>query len=302
MTSKPAQDIGLSLEREDYARDVEAFFSQPAMATAARRFGEGFIAQFEHRPLLNLVVSDRGRMLMSWFALYFDACYDPEQPGSGFTVNRFKSACQDTGLCSRGRAGAMIGIMRFAGYVVPAHEMRKGYPLRLEPTEKLRSAFRLRLVNVFQALALVVPEGAIGQRLLGNPRFERAFIRAVFEEFLARERPVSFAPAMTLFGESKAGVLILMALIATTPGNDISLDAPMTVPIARLAARFDVSRPQVKALLDRAVAEGLLRTADSEPGAFFLSEALRRDLIRILSAFFVVATKGVRMGAEAAGA
>jgi hypothetical protein len=285
--------------RELFGTDIDRLSGAGSMQKATRLFARGFIDHFENRPLLNLVTSDRGRVLMSWMVLYFDSCHDPSDPSSGLTVNRFKSACAETGLCSPGRASAMLGLMRFAGQVEQVAAARRGQPLRLAPTERLRRAFRERVANTLSAMSHVMPEGEIGIRHLGDPAFDRVFIRTVCEEFLARERPISFAPATHLVTESKAGYLIIFSLILSVAVDDIPLNKPMTASISALSRAFSVSRPQVKDFLQKAVASGLLLPAPGDGASYLISASLRDDIMRMLAAFWIIAAIGVRAGVEA---
>jgi hypothetical protein len=288
-------------KRQLFATEVRQLAAHPAMSHALRQLAEDLVAQFENKPLLNLIISDRGRMLMSWLVLYFDSCHDPADPNSGLTVNRFKTACYESGLCSRGRASAMIGILRFAGHIEPAHEMRRGLPLRLVPTEKLRSAYRQRLVYSFRAMRPVLFEGGLGLELLGNPIFERTFFKNACDEFLACPRPIALAPQLELFAESKAGFVILLALIASARAPGVPVDEVLNVPVSRLSARFAVSRAQIKALLEAAVEARLLLPAGSGKAGYLLSDTLRHDAFCMLAALFLLAAKGIRDGAAAVG-
>lgn len=270
------------------------------MSRAVRSFARSYVAHFEHRPLLNLVTSDRGRVLMAWMALYFDALYDPAIPGSGLTVNRFKAACAETGLCSQGRASAMLGVMRFAKHIEPVTEARRGHSLRLSPTEKLRAAFRERIANTLGAMSLVLPEGRLGLDNLGDPVFERAFIIGACQAFLARERPMASCPLARLFADKKAGFLILFSLILSTEDDGLPVDQPMTASIASLSKAFAVSRPQIKLLFRAAVEKGaLLPVGDTGGNRFLLSEAIREDCMRLMASFWVMAACGVRAGLAA---
>jgi hypothetical protein len=291
--------ISIGGARDDFPADVDRLATSPGMHHAVRAFGRSFIDHFENRPLLNLVTSDRGRVLMSWMVLYFDSLYDPDDPHSGLTVNRFKAACAETGLCSPGRASAMLGLMRFAGQIEPVEETRRGQLLRLVPTERLKTAFRERVANALAAMALLMPEGGDGLRHLGNPVFERAFIRTACEEFLAREKPLDFAPAAHIVSESKAGFLITFSLILSTTGESIPLDQPMSASISALSRAFSVSRPQVKDMLRRATASGLLLPVEGEANRYLMTGALRDGVIRMLAAFWILAAIGVRAGEQA---
>ena len=146
------------------------------MPAALRTLSQGVVDLLQGNRLLNLIMSDRGRVAMGFMAVYLDAGYDPANALSGLTVNRYKAQCAATGLCSPGRAAAMLGLMRFAGHLEPAARARRGQPLRLVPTEKLLGSMRERWRRVFTALAQMRTEGEIGLVRLDDPIFAKVFV------------------------------------------------------------------------------------------------------------------------------
>ena len=182
--------IGTAKTAPTQAERVATIAAHPQMPEAMRLLASGLTDFFQGSRLLNLIASDRGRMVMAWMALYLDAGHDPRDPLSGLTVNRYKALCASTGVCSPGRGAAMLGIMRFAGYLELAGRAHRGLPLRLIPTEKLRAQQRERWRRVFPALARVRPEGEIGLALIDEPAFHKAFIRASVEAYLSGRPPI----------------------------------------------------------------------------------------------------------------
>ncbi|MCV3764588.1 hypothetical protein [Rhizobium sp. TRM95796] len=295
----PDAAIDISGEASRFRDDIGVLLALPDMPRAVRDFARRYVAHFEHRPLLNLVASDRGRVMMAWMALYFDALYDPAIAGSGLTVNRFKAACADTGLCSQGRASAMLGVMRFAKHVETVTEARRGHSLRLTPTDKLRAAFRERIANTLRSMSLVLPEGRLGLARLGDPVFEKAFIIGACQAYLGRERPMASCPLARMFADKKAGFLILFSLMLSTDDEGLPVDQPMTASIASLSKAFAVSRPQIKLLFRAAVEAGALRPSGDDGKRFYLSEAMRAECMLLMASFWVIAACGVRAGLAA---
>jgi hypothetical protein len=238
-------------------------------------------------------------MVMAWMALYLDAGHDPRDPLSGLTVNRYKALCARTGVCSPGRGAAMLGIMRFAGYLETAGRAQRGLPLRLVPTEKLRAQQRERWRRVFPALARVRPEGEIGLALIDQPAFHKAFIRACIESYLAGKPPIDFGPALMPFADQKAGFMVLMSLMLSAPPEDrMPPSGPMSVPVAQLARRFAVSRAQVKHTLRSAVAAGLLVPTGPDQSAYLIAPPLRESIFGFVAALLLLLADGIA-GAQA---
>jgi hypothetical protein len=275
-------------------REIAALVAHPGMPAALRMFCQGVVDLFEGSRLLNLIVSDRGRVAMSLMAVYLDAGFDPRNPLSGLTVNRYKAQCAAAGLCSPGRAAAMLGLMRFAGHLQPAARTQRGQPLRLIPTDKMLGSLRERWRRIFGALAQIRPEGEIGLACLDDPAFAQVCVRELVDLYLARERPVEHGPEMELFIERKAGLVVLMSLMLTAaPGDDMPPRGPISAPVAALARRFAVSRAQVKDIFDSAIASDLLTPADPVRTGYVMTPRLRQSLLRFMAALFTLTADGI---------
>jgi hypothetical protein len=284
----------MAAARERRVDDIAALVAHPGMPAALRMFCQGMVDLFEGSRLLNLVVSDRGRVAMSLMAIYLDAGFDPGNPLSGLTVNRYKAQCAAAGLCSPGRAAAMLGLMRFAGHLQPPARTQRGQPLRLIPTEKMLGSLRERWRRIFGALAQIRPEGEIGLARLDDPAFAKVLVRKLVDLFLARERPVAHGPDIELFVERKGVLVLLMSLmLAATPDDDMPPRGPMAVPVAALARRFAVSRAQVKDIIDSAVATDLLTPAGADRAAYVMTPRLRNSLLGFFAALFVLVADGI---------
>lgn len=278
-----------------YSAMVTALLEHPAMPQAMRSLCEGLGGLFRGSRMLNLIAGDRGRVAIGWMTLYLDAEREPGNPGSGLTVNRFKALCASTGLCSPGRAAAMLGVMRFAGYLEPAVRSVRGMPLQLIPTSKFLAQQRLRYERVFEAMRYVAPEGETGLALMNHPDFRRHFVRGAGGWFLAGGRPIQQAPSLLMFSQRKAGLHVLLHLILSGRHDDaMPPEGQVSLQIADCARRFMASRTQVKDVLEQAVAEGLLVPVLAGAHSYVMSPALRRDCLRFAAAAFVLSAEGVR--------
>jgi hypothetical protein len=283
-----------------YAAMVDTLVAHPAMPQALRSLCEGLGGLFSSSRMLNLIAGDRGRLAIGWMTLYLDAEREPGNPGSGLTVNRFKVLCASTGLCSPGRAGAMLGVMRFAGYLEPAAHSTRGMPLQLIPTARFLAQQRLRCDKLFDALRHVATEGGDGLALMHHADFPRDFVRGAGDLFLAGARPVLQAPSLLVFARKKAGFQVLLSLILSGQHEDaMPPEGTVSLRIAECAKRFMVSRPQVKDVLEEAVAAGLLQPTGMGAHSYVMSAALRQDCLRFAAAALALAAVGVRAAAAA---
>ena len=73
---------------------------------------------------------------------------------------------------------------------------------------------------------------------------------------------------------------------------------PMSVPVARLARRFAVSRAQVKHTLRSAVAADLLTPTGPDQAAYLITPALRESLFGFVAALLLLLADGIA-GAQA---
>ncbi len=276
------------------AEAIAALAAHPAMPAALRKLLAGLTEVFERRRLLGLFGSDRVRLLVAYLALYLDAGHDPADPRSGLTVERYKALCASTGLCSTWHAAMVLRLMRFAGYLTPAPRVDRGAPRRLVPTEKFQTAQRERWRRVIAALAELRPEGAIGLARLDDPAFAKPFVRAACGLFLTRERPISHAPAMTVFADQKAGYMVLFTLMLSAPPEDgMPPTGRMSVAVDQLARRFAVSRRHVRNVLDRAVAAGLLARAGADGTAYVMAPRLRTDVVAFFAAMLLIVAEAI---------
>lgn len=273
---------------------IAALCQHPAMPDALRSMLVAASDVARGNQLLALIVSDRARWIMSWLALFLDASHDPSDPFSGLTVNRFKSLCAGADLASPGTAVAMLGLMRFAGYIEPATRAHRGVPLRLIPTEKLLGPQRERLRHALKSLALLRPEGTVGLARLDDPVCFKAFCRGIGEQFLARERLIEHGPTVKFFADRKAGLLLLAAMTLSVPvGETVPSAGPIPVSIKGLARQLHVARSQVRDLLHGGVEAGLLEATVPESTTYTITPRLRADIVGFVAALLMLLADAV---------
>src|SRR4030095_10599950 len=74
--------------------------AHPSFPKAIRTLGSGMTALFRGNRLLNMLINDRGRMLISWLALYLHEGGAPDGRGTGFGIGQLKALCAAAGLAS----------------------------------------------------------------------------------------------------------------------------------------------------------------------------------------------------------
>ncbi len=237
---------------------VARLCADPRFPQTMRTLTSGMLALYRGNRFLNVLINDRGRMLIGYLSLYLHEGALPDGRGSGFSVGQLKALCAAAGVASPGRTGAMVAMMRMAGYIASAPAPDDRRRNILVPTEKLRLAHRDRWTFVAEAVRVVNPAAAAAFTI-GDAEFEAAYVRRTAGYFLDGMRPVDVAPELGLFFDRNAGMMILFSLLlAGEPDDTIPPARPVAISISALAGRFGVSRIHVRTLLRDAQAARLI--------------------------------------------
>jgi hypothetical protein len=238
---------------------IAALRARPGFAHAMRTSSIGLVAMYQGGHLLNWLMDDRGRLLFAYFALYLDASRDSADPLSGLTPTRMRMLAAELGICSPGRATAMLSLMRFSGYLALDTQVVDRRQRRLAATDKLRDLLRKRWRLHFKAMAPLFADGDAIVAAVDDAAVARALIIAMAERFRAGFRFMTHAQDVGLFGERNAGLFILMTLITAGEADDtMPPSRPVPISMAALARRFRVSRPHVLKLIRDAADDGFV--------------------------------------------
>jgi hypothetical protein len=284
---------------------IAALRARPGFEQAVRTSAAGLIAMYQGGHLLNWLMDDRGRLLFAYFALYLDASRDPVDPSSGLTPTRMRTLVAEHGICSPGRATAMLSLMRFSGYLAPDIQVVDRRQRRLVATDKLRGLLRERWQLHFSAMAPLMPDGAAILAVLDDPAATRAMVVQMVERFRAGFRFITHAPGLGLFGERNGGLFILMRLItAGEPGDSVPPSRPVPISMAALARRFRVSRPHVLKLMRDAADGGFIERVGADGSQVMirpqLAEATQIFFATMYLFFADCAREAMRVGAKRA--
>lgn len=263
---------------------ISALRARPDFAAAVRLAAGGLVDLYQGNRLLNRLMSDRGRNQIGFAAIYLHYWDNDDGTGARLTVGRVKSLCAELGICSPGRAGAMLAMMRVAGYLAPGGRTEDGRQLLLVPTELLLAAHRRRLRAMFTAMAPVIPEIDAALAALDRPEFLPLMVRHVVTYFRAGFRIGHYVPTLLKLVDRDAGMMVLCRLLigaGPTP-EAISGGRPGAPTVSMLARRFQVSRSHVRNLLmDMAEANLIQR-----PTGAFASVAVNAALTTVMQTCF----------------
>lgn len=274
------------LKRRSDAR-IPEIAAHPRFYEAVEIATRGILDMYHGNRLLNRLMNDRGRVIFGLICFYLSCT--PDENGVGLTVTRIADLCEETGLCSRGRAKALITLMRWAGYVDAstsgASANRRQRPL--VPTARMSNEYVRRWRTMLTAVSRFDPiaDEALGR--LNEPGFLSALVRNQGDRYRAGFRLLEHSPQMGVLAERDAGVLIAISLYNSGgEGDTYPPSQPVPVPVAALARRFDVSRAHVLKMLREAEDAGLIRRLPSHQGAVELLPPLLRGVEYFMAACF----------------
>lgn len=273
---------------------LAALRAHPAFPQAMGQWATDLVGRYDGNRLLNRLLNDRERAMFALMALYLHVT--PDESGAGLTAGRIIALCTETQLCSRGRAKAMLVLMRWAGYIEPSPAGRADRRQRpLVPTAAFFSSQVERWRSIYEAVALLDPIGATALEHLEDPAFRVHVVRGIISRFRAGERLLDHAPALALFAARDCGLMVLLALALSRPPEDaFPPQGVLTVPVAALGRRFHVSRAHVLKLLRDAETAGLLERPDRASGGLRLEPPLRQGLADFFAAVFVLFADAAR--------
>ncbi|GLK85730.1 hypothetical protein [Ancylobacter defluvii] len=273
--------------------ELEALRAHPLFAPAARQAAAGIVATYRGNAVMNRLLNDRGRFILSMLvlALHYEP---PGAGGGGLSAGRLKAEAAGLQVCSPGRAVAMLGAFRLLGLVESMPDPGGDRRLkRLAPSARLLDLHRARWRHLLAAMTDLVPEGAAGLAHIDEPDFLAIYIDALIQPFREGWRLLDDVPELAPFADRDAGIVIALSLMEA--GHD---QPPL--PITHLARRFGVSRSHVLGLLRAGEEAGLLRRPDPRGGAL-AEPALAEALNDFVAVAFLMQAQAVRRACATLG-
>lgn len=229
----------------------------PAFPAAIRQTAGMLLELQRGRRILNLLISDRGRLFASLFVL--DLHFRRHEDGIGLTPGRLKHMCKEQGICSATRAGAALTLMKLGGYVETAPEARDRRIRELVPTEKLIVNLRSRWRCHLAPAAPLLSDAARAVEMLGQPGLVQGIVRLISAHYCAGFRYTDHTPALRLFADRNGGLMVLFSILASHEVDDLDSEPAMPISISQLARSIGSSRAHVLKLLKDAEREGALQ-------------------------------------------
>jgi hypothetical protein len=280
-----------------------ATMAHPQFLEASRMVAGGLVALYQGERVINRVMPDRIRYIISVFALHLHFASLPNDPNSGLTVSRLRKLCVERQICSAGRAEAMLAIMRGYGHLVPASGEADRRLRRLVPAEPLYDWHRKRCIHFFAAAAKVMPEHAQALAALDAPGFMPHFVRHLARQHAGGFHYVVQVPDVRPFYERNAGGAILMSIMLSGASDDtFPPSRPVSISLSAIARDFGVSRVHVGRLVQEGVNAGLLERTGSRRDEVVITPRLSEAVRRVIAHYIVHYTHCARLAHADIGA
>jgi hypothetical protein len=265
-----------------------AVIAHPGFAQASRAAAAGLVALYQGERVVNLVMPDRVRYIISVFAMHLHFAGRPNDPNSGLTAARLTKLCVERKVCSAGRAEAMLAVMREFDHLVPAPSEEDRRLRRLAPAQPLFEWHKKRCMHFLAAAAKIIPDAADALAALDAPEFMPSFLRHLARSHVAGFHYVQHVPDIGLFYERNAGGAMLMSIILGGASDD-SFPPSRAVPVSlsALARDFEVSRAHVRRFVQDGVSAGLLDRVGASGDELKISPRLADAIQRVLATYMV---------------
>lgn len=236
-----------------------------ASVRAHPRFGEALrhsvtkaIDHIKVDPQLHSTFRDLGHVMLASLALFMDAT-------GGLTHRRLRDLSASSGALSSGRAAALLLRLQFIGYVKGAPDHKNGSVRIYVPTDKMKAAYRKRLIIDLESIAMLAPEAQPIVDGFDDERF-RAYMAEMGKLMLSlgpRSHPD--LAAFDAITNRNSGVLFLY-MLAKEAWKSGTFPQPGTIHLnaSGMARALGVSRMHVLRLLREAEAGGYLERQDGD--------------------------------------
>jgi len=260
---------------------VRRLLADPRFADVLRAAARGALHEFDTKTALNTVFLDYGTFSLGFLALYLHAI-------GGITHRRLAELSGRSTILSRGRASAMLGMMRVKGLVARHTDMSGQVIYR--PSDNLVRFFRDRFRVEFNAVALVEPR--VEQMLAhwDEPgTFERYLAMFGMQWVTAGANDLQeFVPFRKILSR-RAGMLIVYAMMdAADYGRSTTPLRSFPLSVSALARRFRVSRSQVLRVLREVEGAGFVSLDTAKGEAAFTPRFYEQYLTYSAVVYFYV--------------
>lgn len=244
----------------DARQAIAAIMSHSLMPAARHLYLRQFLDLYGDDPFLGRLLLEQGRFFVHFITMHLYAGHDPARRETWCTVGALKQSVVACGMASARQVDHLIGRLQDAGFVSvqPAPGDRR--VRLLLPTKAMLEHDRQWLAVHHAPLTVLWPERDYSRVMRGDPDFQLAQRRESARQMASGLQIMTSVRETMLFFNHAGGHMVRSALLwAAMEGDN---DTRVAVPYAELAARFGVSRTQVRVILRGAEALDLVRLVD----------------------------------------
>lgn len=223
------------------------------------------------------VFDERARLFILCLAVALGSKRDPETGEIGFSVNAFKRMASDTGLMSKGRAGALLGYLRLIGFLRSDVESGAGRRLILKSTNDLISYAAEGWRVSYRSASGLLPENR--RLLISVTADERVieFINFFVWRYLKGWRPFQELKLLNSFWKMRGGLPVLFHIHSS--------GATETISPLEISKRFSIPRTQANLIIRKGMEAGQVTRND---GRLSLGDHLKEELETAIARFFAM--------------
>lgn len=233
------------------------FERHPQFYRAMASFSLMAIRLYQGPGVARFLVNETARTLIANLCIVFDTLSE-DDPSLSLTVSRIQDACERLGVASRGRVYAFLKMMELGNYIQtqPGADRRTR---RLVPSPQFVEHLDTIVKAMLEGADIVLADPICAARYT-DPAVRRRFIQAAGLDILAGFAPWNHYEDMRPFTARDGGFHIISVILqqAGAFDHDIAGGKHVSVSLADLARRHNLSRSHLRQLLADAEAHGLI--------------------------------------------
>lgn len=236
---------------------VEAVLLHRNFQRAKSAYAHGVLQLYDGNPLLNKMLTEAPRQAVFGLAIHTHARALVEREAPPLTISVLRDLCGSTGVASRTRVEGLVGLMRKCGYLVDGRSPNRRMKVLVPSAAMLEHDRRWLTVNLWPVEILQIGDGSGRESEIDVP-FVLAFRRVAGTVQMLDTRIHERHPAIEQFVTADGGFTLLLALLFDTRQGEAKAGSVVALPYTPAGRRFGISRTQVRQILARAQAEGLV--------------------------------------------
>lgn len=246
------------------------------------------VAQYERKWLLNRLFNDRGRFISALAILHLH--YQGLRFGTseGLTATRLKQICSQQGICSPGRATALLSTMRFAGLIKTVRTSDNRQKV-LVPSPEFIDLHRTRVKRMLGMIEPFMPRQLVETypRYIDDDIYMCAIADVFMKIFVSGFRLLAPEHPMRVWIDRDGGLFIAFSLMLATSSPSRTGETAATTTVSELAERFCLSRSHVTGVLRDAEQAGLI-SRNTATGVIVLRPAFNEAMTDLFSSIIAL--------------